>query len=401
MIKSVKKILRIGIVLIFLVVLMAIVYASSVNYLTKGRADNLYMALLTCADNEILKYDTGTSSWACDTDVQGGGGGAGLWQVDADGYMRGNASAGGTQSIDVDMVNTSRINVSEDIFLHGDIYLDFDNKWYLDYPQNNNYLYFNQSEGVLEWVSTLEQIFTGSGMVIKEPTIVRSTATSGFLVEKADLTDIFRIDTTNDWVYAGNIRPRSDNTYNIGQPGARFNNLWLSGKINASEINVTRYCNASNCYTIADFLLDNTGTDVDDDWVNITGDNMTGDLTTTGITIGDGTADILHLNYKGLYSIGAWDYISNIQAFNLTAGQIIVNSILYLIDAGTYIQYNSLGGFMELADDFRIALTTPNMLVTASNSTFTGNTTVRGYECHNDNCSSYTYHNGTALIIQS
>lgn len=53
--------------------------------------------------------------------------------------------------------------------------------------------------------------------------------------------------------------------------------------------------------------------------------------------------------------------------------------------------------WMEDEDYFDIK---DNTLISASLNV-TGNTTTLGYECHNSDCSSYTYHNGTHLIIQT
>lgn len=98
-----------------------VVYAdsSSLNWLTKGRADTLYIASLTCADNEILKYDLATGEWACDTDLTGGGGGGtSYWYIDSS-YMKPNETVGGQRNIDIDTLNATELCFDADNCISG------------------------------------------------------------------------------------------------------------------------------------------------------------------------------------------------------------------------------------------------------------------------------------------
>ena len=59
-------------------------------------------------------------------------------------------------------------------------------------------------------------------VIVNGTITIDSTNTNALLVEKDDGTDIFKVDTSNDWVYTGNVRPRSHNNYDIGQEGTRY-----------------------------------------------------------------------------------------------------------------------------------------------------------------------------------
>jgi len=78
--------------ILFLFICYTYADSTSLNFLTRGRADTYYMALIACADGQILEYNLATSTWECgNDDVGGGGGGAGMW-IDGGSYLYPNST---------------------------------------------------------------------------------------------------------------------------------------------------------------------------------------------------------------------------------------------------------------------------------------------------------------------
>lgn len=90
-------------------------------------------------------------------------------------------------------------------------------------PLAANFHIPNQS-GHIKFTKNIKQIAT-------EKINITSDDSNAFVVERANGSDIFKVDTTNDTVFTGLIRPRSDNVSNIGLSNRRYKDLHLKNDI--------------------------------------------------------------------------------------------------------------------------------------------------------------------------
>jgi len=62
---------------------------------------------------------------------------------------------------------------------------------------------------------------------------ITNTSANAFLVEKGDGTDIFKIDTSSDLVFTGNLRPRTNITYDVGQLSVPYREGYFEQNVTA------------------------------------------------------------------------------------------------------------------------------------------------------------------------
>jgi hypothetical protein len=115
--------------------------------------------------------------------------------------------------------------------------------WLNEYDEYKNGFYRDSSNNVyIRANRSVMLIFNNNGEIISQQQLttpnlkINISNDYALQIQKTDGANIFRVDSTNDVVYTGRIRPRGDTFYNIGETGNRYKNLFLSGNISLNEM---------------------------------------------------------------------------------------------------------------------------------------------------------------------
>lgn len=194
-------------------------YDLNTSYLLQSDADLSYMAAIVCGNGEIIKYNTGSGAWECNTDLQGSGSGAGAWGVEADYLIVNHSITGAILGVNItDRLCLKGVCISEITEINGTagsgsgnctIIGSCDPVFYNSEWDSEISYYWNMTKEELGWRNMTDYPTACSNQFVYEigDTLTCSDVTSSYIATDAvkddeiDYSAVTLADFTNDVSY--------------------------------------------------------------------------------------------------------------------------------------------------------------------------------------------------------